>query len=186
MINTDCVASDDFIKAIKATGLQSVIQSPPHQSSPLTDTDLMTCTTSDVRRLHKTRKSWKICTWLQLSYLCDANRCKCSSIISLPQLCYWRSCIRRCWNSPRWPGSPGTGHPLVVVLRVHGQNGDPRANVDQQHGEGVVQGAGRFHAALGVRGVLKIVALGVSVEAHPINIQEAVDQAVQLIQLQQL
>lgn len=86
----------------------------------------------------------------------------------------------------RWPGLPGTSHPFVVVLRVHGQNGDPRANVDQQHGEGVVQGAGRFHAALGVRGVLKIVALRVSVEAHPVNIEEAVDQAVQLIQLQQL
>ena len=85
-----------------------------------------------------------------------------------------------------WPSLPGTSHSFEVVLRVHGQNGDPGANVDQQHGEGVVQGAGRFHAALGVRGILKIVAFRVSVEAHPVNVQEAVDQAVQLIQLQQL
>lgn len=85
-----------------------------------------------------------------------------------------------------WLSVPGTSHPFVVVLGVHGQNGDPRADVDQQHGEGVVQGAGRLHAALGVRGVLEIVAFRVSVEAHPVNVQEAVDQAVQLVQLQQL
>lgn len=86
----------------------------------------------------------------------------------------------------RWRGLPGTSHPFVVVLRVHGQNGDPGANVDQQHGEGVVQGAGRLGAALGVRGVLEVVAFRVPVEAHAVNVQEAVDQAVQLIQLQQL
>lgn len=82
--------------------------------------------------------------------------------------------------------SPGPSHPFVVVLRVHGQYGDPRANVDQQHGEGVVQGTGLFHAALGVWWVLEVVALWVSIEAHPVNVQQAVDQAIQLIKLQQL
>lgn len=82
--------------------------------------------------------------------------------------------------------SPGPSHSFVVVLRVHGQYGDPRANVDQQHGEGVVQGTGLFHAALGVWWVLEVVALWVSIEAHPVNVQQAVDQAIQLIELQQL
>lgn len=84
------------------------------------------------------------------------------------------------------PPSPGPSHAFVVVLRVHGEDGDPGADVDQQHGEEVVQGAGLFHTALCVRGILEVVALGVSVEAHPVNKQQPSDQAVQLIQFQQL
>lgn len=53
--------------------------------------------------------------------------------------------IHRCLSS-----SPGPSHPFVVVLRIHGQYGDPGADVDQQHGEGVVQRTGLLHAALRV------------------------------------
>lgn len=82
--------------------------------------------------------------------------------------------------------SPGPSHPFVVVLWVHSQYGDPGADVDQQHGKGVFQGAGLLHAALCVWGVLEVVALWVSIEAHPVDVQQATNQAVQLIELQQL
>lgn len=96
----------------------------------------------------------------------------------------WRR--RRQAGEKREQNGPGPSHTLVVVLRVHGQDGDAGADVDQQHGEGVVQGAGLLDAALRVRRVLEVVALGVPVEAHPVGVEQAVDQAVQLVQLQQL
>lgn len=85
-------------------------------------------------------------------------------------------CINK-WKS----SSPGPSHPFVVVLRVHGQYGDPRADVYQQHGEGVVQVAGFLHAAVGVRWVLEVVALRVSIETNPVDVQQATNEAVQLI-----
>lgn len=82
--------------------------------------------------------------------------------------------------------SPCPSYSFVVILRVDSQYGNPRADVDQQHWEGVVQVAGLFHAAVGIRWVLEVVALRVSVETHAVDKQQATDEAVQLIQLYQL
>ena len=86
--------------------------------------------------------------------------------------------MSRCHSS-----SPGPSHPFVVVLRVHSQYGDPRADIYQQHGEGVVKVTGFLHTAVGVRRVLKVVALWVSIKTNPVDIQQPTDKAVQLVQL---
>jgi len=81
---------------------------------------------------------------------------------------------------------PGPRDSLVVVQGVDGQDGDPGADVDQQHGEGVVKATGGLDAALRVRGVAEVEALRVAVEAHPVHEEQTPDQAVQLVQLTQL
>lgn len=80
---------------------------------------------------------------------------------------------------------PGSGDPFVVVLWVDSQYADPWTDVDQQHGEGVVQATGPLDAVVCVRRVLEVVTLWVAVEAHRVHEEQPVDQTVQLIQLQQ-
>ena len=73
---------------------------------------------------------------------------------------------------------------MYTVVRVSSVGGS--TDVNQQHGEGVVQATAVLGAVVRVRGVLEVETLGETVEAHAVHVEQPPDQTVQLIELTQL
>lgn len=81
---------------------------------------------------------------------------------------------------------PGSCDTFVIVFGVNCQDADPWANVYQQHGKGIVKATWPLDTVFRIRGVLEEVALRMAIKTNRVDIEQALDQTVQLIQLLQL
>lgn len=84
------------------------------------------------------------------------------------------------------PHLPGPCNSFIVVLGVYRQDADPGAHVHQQHRVRVIKAVWLFLTQFRIGGIFKIVTFWLAIEANGVDVEQALNQTIQLVQFMEL